>query len=228
MSLAPALLPHTVRGARWTPVAAAAAAGIAFVLVMTLVPVTHDTTGLTNVLRIAALFGAVGAAFLLDDPSESSTAATPVPRPLRILLRPLVAIPALLLWWASVLLLLRRDTDPQTWQAVPAAGCTLEMAALATVALAAAAHAVRRPPHTEGGTTAAPTVIVLVAAAQFAPDRYRLFPAPRDEHWITVHRWWMVILIVALLLLAWASRDLAATRRCGRSAAARSGRRGRR
>lgn len=213
MTLALALLPYTVRSVRWAPVVGGAAAGLALVLVMTLVPVTHDTAGLTNVLRIAALFGAVGTGFLLDDPSESSTAATPGARPLRILLRPLVAIPAILLWWAAVLLLLRRDTNAETWREIPLVGISLEAAALIAIAIAVAAFVVRRPPHNGGGTTAGPAVVVLVAVAQFVPYRYRLFATPDDQHWTTIHQWWAAILITALLLLAWASRDLTSTRR---------------
>ncbi len=212
MSIAPALLPYTVRGIRWRPVAAAAAAGLGFVLVMTLVPVTQDAAGLTTVLRLAALFGAVGCGFLLDDPSESTTAVTPASRPLRLLLRPLVAIPGIALWWAAVLALLRHDTDAGTWQGVPLAGCTLELAALMAAALAVAAFAVRRPPHDGGGTVAAPTLIVLVAVAQFVPDRFHLFVSPGTDQWATVHRWWTAILVAAVLLTTWASRDLTRSR----------------
>lgn len=213
MTIAPALLPYTVRGTRWSPVAAAAGAGLAFVLIMTLVPVTHGAAGLTNVLRVAALFGAVGAGFLLDDPSESSTAVTPAPRLLRILLRPLAAMPAVVLWWSGVLLMVRLDTDTQTWRSVPVTGCTLELAALVAIAAAMAAVVGRRPPHHGGGTAAAPTIVGFVVAAHVVPHRYRLFVEPGSDHWATVHGWWAALLAAAVLLLVWAGRDLTGVRR---------------
>jgi hypothetical protein len=208
-----ALLPYAVRATRWRPVAAGAASALIFVAGMTLAPVTLDVNGLTTVLRLAALLGAVGAAFLLDDPAESTTAATPAPRRLRMMLRPLVAAPGAVAWWACVLLVLRADADRQAWAAVPVADVSLEAAALITAAVAVAAVGVRRPPHDGGGTLAAPVVVALVIVGQLLPGRLAMFPPPGDPGWDEAHRLWAGLLPVVLGLLLWATRDPLRTRR---------------
>ncbi len=212
MNAARALLPGVIRATPWRPVAAGAGTALAFVVTMTLVPVTLDVNGVTRVLRLAALLGAVGLAFLLDDPSECTTAVTPVSRRLRILLRPLIVAPAAGLWWGALTLVLRADVDREVWMAVPLTGITVEAAVLALIGVAVAALGVRRVPHDGGGALAAPTLIALAVLGQVLPKRLMMFPAPDSAHWEQQHRVWVCLLPLAFGLLIWAARDLRSTR----------------
>jgi hypothetical protein len=212
MTTTVALLPYTCRAVRWSRVGSGFLTSVLFVTVMTLVPVTHDSTGLISILRVAALLGAIGAAFLLDDPSESSTAATPVARRLRVILRPLVLAPAVAIWWMSVVVLARADVSTQVWQAVPLGRISFEAACLMTVAVAIAAFGIRRPPHDNGGTIAAPGMLAFAITGQLVPGRWRLFPTPEDPHWAFARTLWLVLAVIALGLLVWATRDLSRTR----------------
>lgn len=137
----------------------------------------------------------MGAAFLLDDPSECSTAVSPVSRRLRIALRSLAVLPVALRWWGGLLLLLRADANREAWQAVPVA-----------------AVVVRSPPHNGGGVSAAPVIIAIVVLGQLAPERFRLFPLPGDPRGAQVHQLWLGLLGAAIVLLLWATRDLAGWR----------------
>ena len=209
------LLPGTVRATHWRPVAAGAASALAFVVIMMVVPVTLDVDGVTMVLRLAALLGAVGLAFLLDDPSESTTAVTPVARRLRILLRPIMIAPVAAFWWSSLVLLLRAGVDREAWTSVPMTGITVEAAVLALIGIAVAALRVRRAPHDGGGILAAPTVIALAVVGQLLPPRLAMFPSPGSSHWDQAHRVWIGLLPLAFGILLWACRDLLGTRRRG-------------
>jgi hypothetical protein len=212
MSTTISLLPYAVRSTRWWQIAAGAGSGLLLVVVMTVASVEHDTVGVIVILRLAALLGAIGAAFLLDDPSESSTAVSPVPRRLRMAVRPLVLLPVAVLWWSALLLLLRADTNPEAWQEVPLAGLSLEAATLLTIAVAIAAVAVRRPPHTSGGIVAGPAIVAITVVGQLAPERLKLFPVPGDPHWAPAHQLWVGLLGAALVLLLAAAGDLARRR----------------
>jgi hypothetical protein len=203
-----ALLPYVVRATRWRPVAAGALSGLGLVVAMTVAPVPLEVNTTATVLRLAALLGAVGAAFLLDDPSEITTVVTPVSRRLRIMLRPLAAATAAVLWWAGCLVILRADVEPEVWALVPVTGLSLEAAVLAVVGTALAAIRARRPPHDGGGVLAAPALVALVTIGQALPGRLGLFPMPNDPRWDQAHLIWTGLLPLAIGVLIWAGRDL--------------------
>lgn len=203
-----ALLRYAVRATRWRPVAAGAGGGLVLVAATTMTSVVYDAVALTLILRFAALFGAIGLAFLFDDPSESSTAVSPSRRWRRVGLRPLVVLPGAVIWWAALVLLLRADADPEAWSAVPVAAVSLEMITLLVLSVALAAVVVRRPPHSGGGLLVAPVMVVVVLVGQVVPERVRFLPSPTAPNWDQVHHVWVGLLIAALLLLRSATRDL--------------------
>jgi hypothetical protein len=103
--------------------------------------------------------------------------------------------------------LLHRDTEGL----LPIWGLTLEMAAMMMTGIAIAAIATRWVPEGLGGVAAGPTLLVLLGAAMFLPDRWTLFPGSMDDpQWAAAHVRWAVIAVLASLLFVYFSRDPAA------------------
>ncbi|BCB88763.1 hypothetical protein [Phytohabitans suffuscus] len=96
----PALVVPTARAMPWRPFAAAAGLGLLIVAVPALSGVSLRDRDLATLLRLAAACGAVGAAFLLDDPAARGLAAVPTPRLARQLVRAVLAALAVTVWWA--------------------------------------------------------------------------------------------------------------------------------
>ena len=163
------------------------------------------------VLRLTALTGALGLAFLLDDPARDTSAATPVGRPVRAALRLALTAPLAALWWTTALLLVPSSSRPAL------ALVTLEAAAMAACALALATAAVRftDTPEVGRGTAirlgAAAVVLVLV------PPRWGLLTTPDDPRWqATQIRWAAVLTVTLVLCTLWTPEPL--RRRPGRLA----------
>ncbi|CAL9501269.1 hypothetical protein SUDANB176_03447 [Streptomyces sp. enrichment culture] len=140
-------------------------------------------------LRGVALTGALGLAFLLDDPARHLTAPVPTRRPVRQALRVALVAPAVALWWTAVLLLTPERTRP------PVGGITLEAATICVLALAGAAVTVRLTDEPRPGpAVAAALLLVAVLAPLLAPEDWALFTAPDDDRWAAAHDRWAVLL----------------------------------
>ncbi|MET9506148.1 ABC transporter [Streptomyces sp. NPDC006622] len=148
------------------------------------------------VLRLTALTGAVGAAFLLDDPARHTTAATPLGRPLRAGLRLAMAVPLLGLWWTVALLLLPGPTRP------PVGPATLEAVATAGGAIALATAAVRFTDGAQVGKRAATWLGAAAAVAVLLPARWGLLALPGHRWWEETHLRWAVLLVATLVATA--------------------------
>ncbi|MFG2420295.1 ABC transporter [Streptomyces sp. NPDC048448] len=151
-----------------------------------------------NLLRGAALVLGVGLAFLLDDPARHTTAPVPARKPLRSGLRMALVAPAAALWWTVALLLVPGQARP------PAGALTLEAAAIAATALAAASAAVRFTDRAEPGPAVATglLVIAMTVPTLLLPGRWALIVSVNDPHWDAAHERWAAILAVAALLCA--------------------------
>ncbi|MFJ3497174.1 ABC transporter [Streptomyces sp. NPDC086091] len=145
------------------------------------------------VLRLAALSGAIGLAFLLDDPARHTTVTSPLGRPLRAGLRLASAVPMAALWWTAALLLVPAPTRPP-WPAL-----TLEALGMAAAALALAAAAVRFTDRAEVGRRAATHLGVAALAALLLPARWGLLTDPQNPWWTTTHTHWSLALATATL-----------------------------
>ncbi|WP_242432536.1 ABC transporter [Streptomyces sp. Root1310] len=146
------------------------------------------------VLRLTALAGAVGLAFVLDDPARNTTATTPVGRPRRTVLRLAVVAPLAALWWAAVLLLTPAPTRPALGPA------TLEAAGTACAALVLATIAVRFTQTAEVGRSTAVRLGAAAAVAVLVPNRWGLLGTPQDPYWAATQVRWAVVLGVAVTL----------------------------
>jgi fluoroquinolone transport system permease protein len=188
------LLGPTARTLRWAALPAILLPALGLVELQRRQPNPDLTT-----LRVGALLLAVWAGFALDDPAEATVAAAPLPLLGRRALRVLAAVVALGACWA---LLLASTPNP-----LPAAGVTLEAAALVAVALAAAAVASRLVADRLGGLVAGPVVLGLTLAAIRLPRRLWLYPAPGDPGWTAAHGRWAAVVAVAVVVLMVASLD---------------------
>lgn len=146
-------------------------------------------------LRGTALIGALGLAFLLDDPARHLTAPVPTPRLLRQALRVALVAPLAALWWTAVLLLIPSASRP------PAAGVTLEALAVGALALAAAALAVRLTDETRPGPfVAAFLLLTAVLVPLLAPADWALFVQADDPRWSVGHDRWAVLAAAVAVL----------------------------
>ncbi|MFE9650830.1 ABC transporter [Streptomyces sp. NPDC006365] len=145
-------------------------------------------------LRGAALALALGLAFLLDDPARHTTSAVPTRRPVRTGLRVALVAPFAALCWTAALLLVPEEARP------PAGAVTLEAAATAVFALAAASAAVRYTDASRpGAAVSAALLLTALAAALLLPDDWALFVAPADPRWDSAHERWAGLLAAAAL-----------------------------
>ncbi|WCN01714.1 ABC transporter [Streptomyces sp. M92] len=181
----------------WPALAAAGALGLLAAAAPALTGAEPAPWQTLVLLRGVALIGALGLAFLLDDPARHLTAPVPVPRPLRQALRVALAAPLVALWWAAVLLIAPSASRP------PAGDITLEAAAVGVLALAAAATAVRLTDEARPGpAVAAALLLAAVAAPLLTPEGWALFVPAEDPRWPDAHDRWAVLL--AAVAVAWA------------------------
>ncbi|MFI0038666.1 ABC transporter [Streptomyces mutabilis] len=147
-------------------------------------------------LRGVALIGALGLAFLLDDPARHLTTPVPVRRPLRQALRVAMVAPLAALWWTAVLLVAPSESRP------PAGDITLEAAVVGVLALAGAAAAVRLTDEARPGpAVVAALLLAAVLAPLLEPDGWALFVPPEDPRWPQAHDRWAALLVA--VAVAW-------------------------
>jgi hypothetical protein len=181
----------------WLPLVLAGAAAV-------LLAATQDRDRLL-VLRLDEVILAVGAAFLLDDPTEETLAHVPTSLLRRRAVRVALAVPLLSLAWWQALAVAPAGAAFET--PVPGWPLTLEIAALVAWALALSAGLSRWVPERFGGVVAGPTLAVLVALSVLLPERLRLWVSPEEPLWHHAHRLWAVALTIGVALFVWWSRD---------------------
>jgi fluoroquinolone transport system permease protein len=213
LRLVPPLLVPTARAVGW----AAPLAGFALslgLLALAVRPGLELPAGrLVLWLRLAMTVGALGCAFLLDDPSEPTTEGVAGSLLLRRSLRVALLLPATAAWWAAAVWRVRA-VHPEL--PLPVAALTLEAAALLAVTVALAATGSRLAPERRGGVVAAPALLALVCAAFLLPAQVALYAQPGSAAWDGAHWRWALLLGLALAAFAAASRDRVHRRLPGR------------
>lgn len=202
-----ALLWPTAHAMKWGSLTVAAGLGLAVVAVPAFLPVRLTAGSLTTLLRIAAACGALGVAFLLDDPATRSTPTVPTSRLIRHAIRAGLALPVTGIWWATTLAVATLGVEAGTAATVPRAALTLEAAALIAVAFGLAASGLRFSTDGSAGALAAPTLLIMLAIMWFLPYRVALILTPNDPHWASAHHRWAALLIAAAIGFVWASGE---------------------
>lgn len=142
------------------------------------------------VLRVGALFLCMGAAFVLDDPTEETIGHVPTPLLLRRSLRIALLIPLAAGAW-GVLVYFAGEVPRRAGGPVPVGDLTLEAATLLLIGLSAACLGARLTSDRLGGVAAGPVVLALVGAAMFLPYDYKLIVgSASDPRWAEAHDMW--------------------------------------
>lgn len=189
----------TARTIAWWQLALGGAAALTLLELIGRRPPGADVEQLIVGLRFAMLAVALSATFVLDDPTEDTVCAVPLPLALRRGLRIAVALPMLTAVWIG--LVAYAHADPQLVEPLPVAELTLELAALVAVVFAVAALS--------SGVAAGPVLLVVVVLAAFVlPPWARLYTSHTDVAvWSSAHQRWELLLVVALATLSVANRD---------------------
>ncbi|MEZ0114986.1 fluoroquinolone transport system permease protein [Catenulispora sp. EB89] len=203
--VAAALLRPTVRATHWGPFVATTATGLTIVCVPAALTDRMLPGTLVTLLRLAAVCAALGATFLLDDPSAPTTATVATSRLVRQLVRAVVVLPALAMSvciaWA-IASALHSSGIPD-----PLGTLGIEAAALYATALAIAAARLRSSLDGVAGPFAVAVFLLAIGVAILLPESITLFPSPNDPRWHQVHVQWTAILGIAALGYLWAASD---------------------
>jgi hypothetical protein len=204
LRLVPALLVPTARAVGWAAPLAGFALSLGLLAVAVRPGLELPAGRLVLWLRLAMTVGALGCAFLLDDPSEPTTEGVAGSLLLRRSLRVALLLPATAAWWAAAVWRVQA-VHPEL--PLPVAALTLEAAALLAVTMALAAAGSRLAPERRGGVVAAPALLALTSAAFLLPARVALYAQPSSAAWDAAHQRWALLLVLALATFAAASRD---------------------
>jgi hypothetical protein len=202
--LVPALLVPTARAVGWGAPLAGFALSLGLLGLAVRPGLELPAGRLVLWLRIAMTVGALGCAFLLDDPSEPTTEGVAGSLLLRRTLRVALLLPATAAWWVGVVWRVRAVHPGLP---LPVAALTLEAAALLAVTVALAAAGSRLAPERRGGVVAAPALLALACAAFLLPSPVALYAQPGGAAWDGAHQRWALLLGLALVAFAAASRD---------------------
>jgi fluoroquinolone transport system permease protein len=204
LRLVPALLVPTARAVGWGPPLAAFTVSLGLLALAVRPGLALPVDVLVRWLRITMTVGALGCAFLLDDPSEPTTEGVAGSLLLRRTLRVALLLPAATAWWVAALW---RVHALHPGVPLPVAALTLEVVALLAVTVALAAAGSRLAPERRGGVVAAPALLAVVSAASLLPPRVALYAWPASASWASAHQRWALLLALALAAFAAASRD---------------------
>jgi hypothetical protein len=174
LRLVPALLVPTVRAVGWGPPLAAFTVSLGLLALAVRPGLTLPADLLVRWLRITMTVGALGYAFLLDDPGELTTEGVAGSLLLRRTVRVALLLPVTTAWWVAALWRVQA-LHPEV--PLPVAALTLETVALLAVTVALAAAGSRLAPERRGGVVAAPALLAVVSAALLLPPGSRCTPS---------------------------------------------------
>jgi hypothetical protein len=199
----------TIRAMSWKPLAGATAVAVAVVFWLTRNQCPEPCVSVDDqilTLRIGMLLLAIGAAFVLDDPTDDTTAHLPVTRALRRGLRVALTLPAVVLGWQLLMVVARRSSVDHV--PFPTGALTWELAAILAAGFALAVLAAPFAPDRMGGVAAGPALVAGFALAFALPHRFAVFSGgPLEPRWVGAHDVWRWVFLAGVAAFAWAGRD---------------------
>ncbi|MEO3972760.1 hypothetical protein [Streptomyces sp. CAU 1734] len=196
---AAALLPHEWRAARVLPLFAGAGAGTAVCAVPVVLATPLELAPAVLLTHFAAVLGALGTAFVIDDPAAATTSCCPSPQWLRRLLRVTGALVVLAAARALQILLVRGALPPGPGPALPYGDLAVESAALALLVIVFALLGLRSAGGPGGGTLAAAGPAAAVMVLLLLPPEAEFFGPPEDAvRWEAASARWLGLLLVLL------------------------------
>ncbi|WP_344087924.1 hypothetical protein [Luedemannella helvata] len=195
----------------WRPLLLAAVVGTVIPAVPAMAHVHLGAADLCLLLRLGGICGALGAAFALDDAAAGATTTVPVGRLWRTCARVAWLTAGLGLWWLVMLLIAGWNAHVSGVR-LPLGGLSVEAAAGAAIAVAAAVVALRLRspsggPGLAGGVSGAATLLGVVVAVSLLPADLTLVVPPDSPRWPAVHLVWAGVLVAALAVMVVASAE---------------------
>ncbi|MFE9022041.1 hypothetical protein ACFYNL_26260 [Streptomyces sp. NPDC007808] len=202
LTLHTAVVPHLLRVVPRMPLALGAGPALAICALPLVLSTGLQPSDAALLLRISAVLCVVPAAFALDDPAATTTAALPFPQAVRRSLRlALLCVPLAVIWTACGLLL-KAAMNPDDRVALPLAELCLEALALGAATILLAVLGLRLSGGERGSTLAAPGSVLLPLVLVLSPGRERLFAVPHSASW-DASRWvWASALVVTAAITA--------------------------
>lgn len=198
---APGLVPHLFRALRKAPLALCALASVAICAVPLAVGYRLEASDAAILIRLASIAVALGAAFVLDDSSSSTTQVAPIGRHRVRRLRIGMALLPLTATWVLAFVLCRMAVSGDERSAVSLVGLGVEAAALTSLSLAIASVALAMTAQSHGGVAAMPGLIVVVVALVILPQQVQPFATQGSDTWFATRLFWLVILVGSLGIL---------------------------
>jgi hypothetical protein len=198
------LAPPTWRASSYTPLVAASAIAAGFVWLET--PGAFVDYRIL-VLRLSGLLICLGAAFVLDDPTEDFLGYVPTPLLFRRIVRIALAAPIAGAAWV-VCLNLAGDVPNRLGGPLPAAALTLEACTALVLTMTAASFGSLRASDRLGGALAAPILVALIGVAMTLRGSYQLVAgSPADPQWLPAHDRWGRVLVAACAAFVYWNQD---------------------
>jgi hypothetical protein len=193
-----------IRVARWQLAVLGCALG--WTVLLREVDGVHDGPAGVGLLRAVGSIVVLGTLFLFDDPSRRFIEPLQMTARYWLAIRLTIALGFVAIGYTVACVGLSASVD-----VVDVAGVALELASAALLGLAVAAGMARWQGIDEPGVGTAPVVVSAFIAAQLLPPRFALLPPPGPD-WAAAHARWAVLLVLAAVCLALASRDRVARR----------------
>ncbi|MHC0432300.1 hypothetical protein ACX6XY_19250 [Streptomyces sp. O3] len=184
----PSLVRPELRAARTLPLLCGAVCAVVVAAVPLVSSTRPGVEAAAVLLRVSAVFGVIGLAFLFDDPAARSTTVAPVTCRARRAIRLAAGFLVLTGGWGVAASLTRTAMSDR--QSLPIAALAQETSTLALLTVLLALLGLRVTGGQSGSTLAAPGLAVLLAVLLALPQDAALFVSPTDAGWHdAVARW---------------------------------------
>lgn len=188
------------RTTRLRPLAVSLLFGSAIIVVPLIAGVRFEFVDVTLLVRVAMVVSLSGAAFILDDPTNTWIRVLPINATSIAITRIGLALAIITPVWAIQLALapqlVQASSPYQPW------GLSIEAYGLLAWTWTAAWWRASNQPDGSGGAIAAPALFITVIASGFLPDQWALAMNPAELGYADSRLRWLIILAAGVIALA--------------------------